>query len=326
MRLTKDAIIYEVARFAFLMILVMLLTFWLLVLSPIDPLIYYTKESLLSLSADQLDQISMYLELDMSIATRFVSWLSHFLHGELGYSVSLQQPVAEVLQQRIPLTLRLMLLSWIFTIVFGYSFGILAAMSSNRLVDLVIRSFCFISASSPGFWVAILFIGLFGIFLEWAPVCCGAPIGKSPYLISFQNQLPYLALPVLVLVSMNVGHIIMHTREKTIQVLESEHVFYAHIHKKSSWFIFRYHVFKSTLGPAMALQCASLSELLGGSVLIESVFSYPGIAQSFVVAGLNGDLPLLMAVTLLSMVFVYTGNLLSRLSNAILTPKGRKYV
>ncbi|MGF1739158.1 ABC transporter permease [Photobacterium satsumensis] len=313
-------------RFLLLVIMVLAMTFSLLAVSPIDPVLYYTSENLFAMSTEHTAQFSAQLGLDQSLTARFGSWFWHLLQGDLGYSISQQQPVAEILQQRVPLTLRLMIMGWIGSLTLGYCSGIFAAFFRGRPIDRFIRGVCWVSAAAPAFWIALLALSLFGVYLQWTPVCCGAPIGVSPDSISWIEQMPYLVLPTIVLSLTGMGHIAMHTREKAVQVLASEHVLYARMHGKKGWVIYRQHLLRNTLTPAIVLQCAGLSELLGGSALIETVFNFPGIGMTMVVAGLNGDIALLMAVTMLSMLLVFTGNGIARLVSVKLLPEGRAHV
>ncbi|MGR5144001.1 ABC transporter permease [Photobacterium sp. DNB23_23_1] len=313
-------------RLLLLTIMVLAMTFSLLAVSPIDPVLYYTSDNLFAMSADHTAQFSAQLGLDQSLTTRFGSWFWHLLQGDLGFSISQQQPVVDVLQQRVPLTFRLMVMGWVGSLICGYCSGIVAAFFRGRTVDRLICGLCWVSASAPAFWIALLALSLFGVSLQWAPVCCGAPIGTSPDSISWIEQMPYLVLPTIVLSLTGMGHITMHTREKAVQVLASEHVVYARMHGKKGWAIYRQHLLRNTLTPAIVLQFAGLSELLGGSALIETVFNFPGIGMTMVVAGLNGDIALLMAVTMLSMILVFAGNGVARFISVRLLPEGRAHV
>lgn len=306
--------------------LVTVATFTLLSMSPINPLIYYTGDALFSISADQKAKMAQHLGFDQSIAEQFITWISHLMKGDLGFSISMQQPVVDVLAQRLPVSLKLMLASWLGTLVIGYFLGVIAAFNKGRWLDRAISTLCWITASSPSFWLAIIALSLFSVTLQLTPVCCAAPIGYSPQELSWWEQIPYMILPVSVLIITNLNSITMHTREKVIDVLASEHVLYATIHGESKRGIFYFHLLRNTLAPALIIHFAGLSELLGGSVLVETVFNYPGISESLVNAGLNGDIALLMAITLMACLLVFTGNSLARLCSHFLLPRGQHYV
>lgn len=306
--------------------LVTLMTFTLLSMSPINPLIYYTSDALFSISAPQKALMAEQLGFNQSTLAQFITWISHVIRGDLGFSISMQQPVVDVLAQRLPLSLQLMLGSWLGTLVIGYLLGVIAAVHQGKWIDRAISTLCWVSASSPTFWLAIIALTFFSVTLQLTPVCCAAPIGYSPLELTWWERLPYLILPTMVLIITNLNSITMHTREKVLDVLASEHVLYATIHGESKSGIFYFHLLRNTLAPALILHFASVSELLGGSVLVETVFNYPGISESLVNAGLNGDTALLMAMTLLASLLVFTGNALARLCSHFLLPRGQHYV
>ena len=116
----------------------------------------------------------------------------------------------------------------------------------------------------------------------------------------------------------------MHTREKMIDICDSDYVLFARARGGSTWEIFRNHGLRNVLGPAMTLQFASISEIFGGSVLVEQVFSYPGLGQAAVSAGLGSDMPLLMAVTIISAIFVFGGNLIANILYGVIDPRIRR--
>ncbi|WP_413112509.1 ABC transporter permease [Thaumasiovibrio sp. DFM-14] len=316
----------ELARLLMLVIGVLLMTFMLLSISPIDPLLYYMGDSLLSVSSAHAAEMATQLGLDESMWRRFLHWFTRLMQGDAGYSISQQQPVVDVFAQRVPLSLRLMVMGWLGAVILGYGLGIVAAFYQSRFFDRMIQMLCWVSASAPAFWIAILALSLFSVSWQITPVCCAAPLGVSPASLSWFQQLPYLILPAGVLAITNMSHIAIHTRERALQVLGSDHVAYARMHGKQGWYIYRHHILRNTLTPALVLHFAGVAELLGGSVLVESVFNFPGIGQSLVMAGLNGDLALLMAITLLSLMLVFIGNGLGRLTSLSLLPEGRNHV
>lgn len=116
----------------------------------------------------------------------------------------------------------------------------------------------------------------------------------------------------------------MHTREKMVDICESDYVVFARARGESLWQIFRNHGFRNVLAPAMTLQFASISEIFGGSVLVEQVFSYPGLGQAAVSAGLGSDMLLLMAITIISALFVFGGNLIANILYGVIDPRIRR--
>ena len=138
------------------------------------------------------------------------------------------------------------------------------------------------------------------------------------------DRVRHAILPALTLSITGISNIAMHTREKMIDICDSDYVLFARARGESNWEIFRNHGFRNVLGPAMTLQFASISEIFGGSVLVEQVFSYPGLGQAAVSAGLGSDMPLLMAITMISALFVFGGNLIANILYGVIDPRVRK--
>ena len=179
-------------------------------------------------------------------------------------------------------------------------------------------------ASVPTFWLGLLFLIVFSVQLGWFPFGFSVPIGVSAADVTFADALHHLALPALTLSVIGVANIALHTREKTIDVLESDYVRFARARGLSTWGALRHHGLRNLALPALTLQFASISEIFGGSVLVEQVFSYPGLGQAAVTAGLGGDAALLVGIALFSAAFVFTGNLIASTLYGVVDPRMRK--
>ena len=149
------------------------------------------------------------------------------------------------------------------------------------------------------------------------------PIGVTAENVTITDRIYHGILPSFVLSIAAMPNIILHTREKMITVLESDYVLFAKAMGKSNQQIFIQHGMRNVLLPAITLQCASISEIFGGSILAEQVFSYPGLGQMAVTAGLGGDMPLLMAIVVITACFVCAGNLLADVLHHIIDPRMR---
>lgn len=316
------SIIKELLRGLLLVFLVAIFCFVLLDVSPIDPISYFNHGNLLSITPQQSELLAQELGLRNSVFERFTFWVINLTQGQLGFAHSLQQPVADVIKERLPLTFNLMLFSWLGSLFLGYFLGVTSALASKTWVDRTITFFVWVTASVPAFWLGILLLFLFAVVLNVAPVCCAAPIGFSPQDLNWSEKLPYIVLPAVTLILSNMGPIIMHTREKTLDVINSDHFLYAKLHGESKWGLFRFHIFKNSLGPAFIIHFANISDLIGGSILVETVFSYPGLGGTLVTAGLSGDAALLISLSVLSAFFVYVGNMTANVVNRRLLPQG----
>ena len=175
--------------------------------------------------------------------------------------------------------------------------------------------------STPTFWLGILFIILFSVKLGWFPVALSVPIGVLSENVGFVERMQHIILPALTLSIISISSICMNTRQKVIEIMESDYILFAKARGESQISIIFNHVLKNVSLPAITLQFLSFSELFGGTIFVEQVFSYPGLGQATVSAGLKGDLPLLMGIAIISLVFVYSGNIIADLLYRVIDPR-----
>lgn len=300
-------------RLSLQLALVIILIWGLLAASPLDPLNVYLGGNRFGVSAEQQARLMQELGLNLSAGERLWNWLVAASQGHLGYSTLFHQDVSQVIAQRLPLSVLLMSLAWLSSLIFGYLLGLLAALKQGSLLDACIRRTAWALSAIPPFWLGMLFISLFAVALHWLPVCCAAPPGMSFGEQPLSGQIAHLLLPVTTLTLVHMSPVILHTREKVLDVLASDYVAYARMHGDSQASVVSFHVIRNSLVPAVVLQLASFAELFGGSVLAETLFSFPGIGQALVTAAMAQDTALLMAGTVISALLVFTGNALANL-------------
>ncbi len=301
------------ARLMLVMVLVLLLVWLLLSLSPMDPLQAHLGGNLFGVSAPQKLHLLQQLGLDQSVAARLQAWGAQLLAGDLGFSNLYHQAVTEVISERLPLSLLLLGVSWLVSLVLGYGLGLVCGLYEGSRLDTWLVRIAWVMSAIPSFWLGMLMISLLAVSLQWLPVCCAAPIGLSFSEQSAGQMLQHLLLPILTISLVHMAPIILHTRAKVIDVMASEYVGYSALHQDSRSSIVSFHVIKNSLVPALILQCASIAELFGGSMLAETLFSYPGLGQALVKAALAQDTALFMAATVISALLVFGGNALANL-------------
>ncbi len=305
-----------------LLFAVSVITFTLVELSPIDAVSSYIGEG--SATEEQRAQIAEYWGLNDPPVTRYVKWITNILHGDMGTSMIYRQPVSKVIGERFKLSLVLMLVSWVVSGVFGLLLGILAAVKRGKAADQVIKVYCLILESSPAFWIGIILLLFFAVYLDILPMGLAAPIGKTFSEASLGERISHLILPALALSLTGVSKIALQTREKMIQVMESDYALFSRTRGEDVWTFVRRHGLRNILLPFITLQFGSISELFGGSVLAESVFTYPGLGEATVQSGLRGDMPLFLGIALFSAMFVFCGNLIANLLYAVVDPRIRE--
>lgn len=315
----------KLIRMALLLLGVSLVTFLLMCASPLDPLQTNVGQVALgSMSPEQVEQLEAYWGVDTPPAERYIGWLSDVLHGDFGTSLLYRQPVLAIIGQRLAGSVLLLLSAWVISGVLGMVLGVTAGTFRGRWPDRLIRGYCLLISSTPAFWLAILLLLIFAVWLGWFPVGLSVPAGMEAASVTLGDRVYHAALPALTLSITGVVNIALHTREKMIDVMESDYILFARARGESTGSVVLRHGLRNVALPGITLQFASISEIIGGSVLVEQVFSYPGLGQAAVTAGLGSDLPLLLGITVITSAIVFAGNLIADLLYGAVDPKIRR--
>ena len=301
----------HVLRLIVLLVLVAAGTFILLSFSPVDPIRAYIGNDLLHVPPEQYARIAARWGLDQPLWERFFHWFSRVLQGDLGYSMLFNAPVASVIKERFATSFALLSGAWLVSGLLGTTMGFVAGRYLNRWPDKAICRLSYLLSSLPTFWIGMLLLAVFAVRWPLFPVCCAWEPGNNSDMATLPERLRHLVLPVCALSLLGLGQITLHTRESIASVMKSEFVRFARSQGDKGWSLLRHQVLRHAITPALCLQFASLGELLGGALLAEKVFAYPGLGQATIDAGLRGDLPLLMGIVLFSTVLVFMGNSLS---------------
>ena len=310
---------YKLIRFVILMIAVAIFSFVLLDLSPINPVTTYLKGA--AVSEAQRAILNQYFGVGVPLHIKIYHWLLNLAHGDLGTSLIYRAPVIDVILDKFIASLALMSLSWILSGVIGFALGVVAGKNKGSWIDKAVKVYCYAIQSAPSFWVGMLILMVFAVYLGLFPIGFGVPIGTRSTDASFMEWASRLVLPTLTLSLVGLAPIAMYTRNELNQVLSSDFVLFAKSRGEKGWDLVKNHGIRNILLPAITLQFLSFSELFGGAVLVEQVFSYPGIGQTAVSAGLQSDVPLFLGIVLFSAVFVFAGNLLADISYYFIDPR-----
>lgn len=315
-------IFIRLLRMVTLVVGLSILTFSLIHISPMDPVNAYVGGDS-SASPEQIEKIKEYWGVDKSLVEQYVSWVNSLLQGNFGMSKLYRSPVADIIKSRAMTSFALMGTAWLLSSIFGYLLGVAAAMNRGKPLDKAIKWYSYTLVSTPVFWLGLILLIVFAVGLRWFPVGLATPAGVLDSDVHFIDRVRHFALPALTLSILGVANIAMHTREKMIDILNTEYVLFAKARGESKWQIFCNHGFRNSIIPAISLQFAYFGELFGGSVLAEQVFAYPGLGSTLTTAGLKGDIPLLMGIILVSSIFVFTGNFIADILNTIIDPRMR---
>lgn len=310
-----------------LLFFVSIAAFVLVSMAPLDPLQTNVGQAAMgSMSPEQIERLRLYWGEGIPPLKRYLAWAGDFIRGNMGISLLYHQPVAKVIQVRFVSSVGLMAAAWILSGAAGVILGMAAGAKKGSLTDRVISAYALITASTPAFWVALVLLMVFAVWLKVLPVGLSVPIGADAATVSIADHIRHGILPAAALSLTGISNITLHTREKMIQVMESDYVLFAKARGESMSSIVLRHGLRNMILPALTLQFASISEIFGGSVLVEQVFSYPGLGQAAVSAGLGSDIPLLMGITVISAAIVFAGNFIADVLYEIIDPRMRRGV
>lgn len=314
----------KVLRMISLLVAISFISFLLMKNSPIDPVQAYIGADMLNVGPEQREQIAEYWGLNDPVLVQFFNWGSAVLTGDLGTSMIHRRPVSEVIGERFVSSLALMIVAWILSGIIGFVLGVVSAMKRGTWIDRAIQWYSYTLASTPTFWMGLVMLIVFSVWLGWFPVGLGVPAGVLAEDVVFLDRVKHLVLPALTLSILGVANVALHTRQKLIEVLASDYVLFARARGEKGFTLFWRHGLRNIALPAITLQFAAFSELFGGAILAEQVFSYPGLGQATVDAGLRGDVPLLLGIVLFSTIFVFAGNLIADLIYYVVDPRTRE--
>lgn len=310
-------------RMVTLLIAVSIISFVLVSLSPVDPVQQYVG-AVPNVSVEQRAKIAEYWGLNDPPVQRFLAWAGSVLQGDFGVSLLYRRPVLDIIVEKFGTSLALMMTAWIFSGVLGFAIGCVMGMFNGKWLDRILKKICLIMCSIPTFWIGIVFLMVFSVMLGWFPMGMSVPQGVPADEVTLLQRIHHLILPALTLSFLSFANVALHTREKLVDVLESDYVLFAKARGESSWSVLRRHGLRNILLPAVTMQFGSFSELFGGSVLAENVFSYPGLGAAASAAGMASDVPLLLGITLFSALFVFVGNMLANILYGIIDPQIRE--
>ena len=312
-------------RMVLLLTAVSIAAFVLVSVSPIDPLqANIGQVALGSMSAEQITKLEEYWGVGVPPLERFVSWASDFFRGDMGVSLLYRQPVIEVIKVKLANSLWLMGIAWVISGVVGFALGIISGLKKDTWIDKLIKGYSLLIASTPAFWLALVLLMVFAVWLKVLPIGLSVPIGMEASGVTLWDKIQHAILPALTLSITGISNITLHTREKMIDIMESDYVLFARARGESTWSIVKNHGLRNVILPAITLQFGSVSEIFGGSVLVEQIFSYPGLGQAAVTSGTGSDVPLLLGITVISAAIVFGGNLIANVLYGIVDPRIRR--
>ena len=311
----------KVLRLASVLFAISIICFVLMAFSPLDPLIQYLGGESAVVSGEKAQRIASELGIDQPYYIQYFHWINNLFHGDFGYSTIYEQPVITVIKEKAGASMLLLFVSWIITGLLGFLFGVIAALKEGKLPDRILKVYALAMASAPPYWVGLLLVMFFSIYLGWFPVGLSASIGIGRNQAGFWDVASHLFLPALTLSLSGIAQMTLHVRQKLLDIFSTDYILFAKARGENKLMLFTKHGFRNVMLPAITIQFASLGEIFGGSTLVEKVFSYPGLGSAIVAAGIKGDIPLLLGISLISSVFVFAGNFIADILCYFIDPR-----
>ena len=304
-----------------LMFAITVVNYTIYVLSPGDPVsALLNPESMRYLEEEDLQALREAMGLNKPVHVRYLIWLREALRGNLGYSTQMRLPVQHIIVRDIGNTLGLMGFALLFSTVAGIVLGIISALKQYSILDYILTGIAFGGIAVPGFFFALLLIYVVGLRLEWFPVGGIVTVGAPP---SVGDRLWHMVLPVVALSYDGLSTLLRYTRASMLEVVRQDYITTARAKGLAERTVILWHAFKNALLPVITITGLRLPTLVGGAVLIESVFNYRGIGHTLVAAAGGRDYPLLMGGLLVTAIMVLFSNLIADLAYAWADPRIR---
>ena len=287
-------------------------------LSPIDPILAMIPPDMASDSAN-LEQLREELGLNDHIILQYLTWLKNIATGDFGYSLQSGQQISEILALRMPATLELVLTALILSTILALTLGLFAGAKKGGIADKLSRVLGVVGIAIPDFFIGLALLNVFAYRVSWLP--SGNRV--APGQITFWDRFPNYILPVATLTIAMLAVLIRYTRNSVLDTLNRDFVKTARSKGVPEWRVLYSHVFRNSLGPVMVLLAFRLPLLVGGSILVETVFQWPGIGTTIIAAVTASDYPVIMVVSMLIAMVILVASFLVDIVKSILDPRVR---
>lgn len=262
---------------------------------------------------EALERLRREYALDRPLPVQYALWMARLARGDFGESFREQRPVAEVIAERIPATMRLALAATVISIVAGMAIGALAAVRPGSALDHGLMAVAVLGISTPVFWLGLMLSLVFAVTLDWLPV---SGYGEGDW--------THLALPALTLGALHTGTVARMTRSSLLEVVRQDYIATARAKGLPEWVVLIKHAFRNALIPVVTVVGIGLADLLVGAPLTETVFAWPGLGRLLVAAVGQRDLPVVMGAVLVFALVYVAGNLIVDLAYLAIDPRLRR--
>lgn len=301
-----------------MLFIISILVFFGLQLMPVDPINYMISPDM-AVDTSQLNALRESLGLNDPLIVRYFRWVFQIIKGDFGYSIVTGSPIINIIKQTLPATFELALVALILSTILGIVIGMIAAVNQNGIIDNIARFFSVLGAAIPRFFFGILILSFFALKLKILPIGGRIPSAN----VGTLERIKYLILPACTMALTLTSALVRYTRNSMLDVFNADYVKTARAKGVPEWKVYVKHIFRNALRPITVLLIFRLPMLIGGSVIIETIFSWPGIGRVMLASVTSGDYPVIMVTTLMIAVVILFVSLLVDIVAALLDPRIR---
>ena len=313
-------IVRRLALLPAILLAVAAMTFVLTAISPFDPVDAYVGAEN-NVSLERKAEIAQAWGLDQPMYEQFGRWVWNVVQGDMGHSiVSGGQPVAAEIASRASASIALVGGALALVLVGGLVFGVLAAAFRGSIFDWLVRTLCYFNTAAPSFWIGLLALYVFSIELGWLP----AAGTSDPRALDGGVDVSHLILPMLVLAMTQYAWFTLFVRNTLLEIMREDHVQFARAQGIGEVAVLLRYALPNALIPFVTLVGTHLAELIGGTVIVETIFGWPGLGLLTLDAALGEDIPMLVGIVLAGSALVVLGNLLADVLYRVMDPRVRQ--
>ena len=295
------------------------LVFVIMHMLPGDPiLLYFSQDAFAKFTPEELAAARHEFGLDKSIVSQYINWFFGALHGDLGKSIFRHTKVIDEIGDALPISIYIGLLAWIVSHLIAIPAGIICAVKRGKWIDTVLTVFANIGITAPSFWVGVLLIYVFGLYLNWLPI-----FGYTSPMVDFWLSIKKVIMPVFCLSLAPLSGCVRQTRSAMLEVIRQDYIRTAWSKGLSERVVVLRHAVKNGIIPVVTLAGISIPLIIGGQVLIETVFGIPGLGRLAVEALFSRDYAIVQGIVLVIAGFVVVCNLIVEMSYGWLDPRIR---